>query len=56
MNWSYRVLFLSEPQGGQAQADAISEMNEKGADGWELVTVLAKPNGWWMFYKKPESE
>jgi len=39
-----------------SQGPILAIANELGAGGWELVTVLLKDNGWYVFFFKRKLE
>ena len=45
--WEYQVVFVR-----QAAKDLVPPMNQLGAEGWELVSVVIDQQGWIIGYLK----
>jgi hypothetical protein len=50
--WEYRVRFIKIPR-HEATASVSGELNEVGADGWELVSVVTVATMLMAVFKRP---
>ena len=42
----YKILETAKPEAGEAQ------LNELGADGWNLVTIVSYDNRWFYYFSR----
>lgn len=49
--WEYKVVSQSDLQSFRSQ-ELTQQLSKRGAQGWELVTVIDSSSRSWFFYKR----
>lgn len=52
--WRYKLVHTDLPGREPSEIGACeAQLNELGGEGWEVVAVIGRADGWWMLFKMP---